>query len=282
MILSEGLFDELGDYLKSLGILKTKWQGRNLRRGAEDLSQMIGPMFMFKDDEMLNIVKILHKRSGNEIFLNAGFTNTEHDTYEYTFLDLAIVNNNPKTLEWLLNNVKGLYIADAKTFKNRSSITTKNPQWLKDNGLKLIEYVIGNVNIKANKGYSNDTRKALDQLFDTVISKVNKTGWASFNDYIDGILESDNSDLATILMDHPWAKHFITADDMDFVNWLLKHTDWHWRNDELIRRCPKGGKIEDYLNDNPDIVEYVQNNIEKLGVNVEDWLTDTARDIFIF
>ena len=103
MQIDEGLLDTISNYLKEKGIINITWKGRNLsKRGASGLNQLLSAITNFNDADMLEIVKILYKKGGNDIFLEAGFTNTENDVYEYTFLDVAIMHKNFNTLSLLI------------------------------------------------------------------------------------------------------------------------------------------------------------------------------------
>ena len=50
----------------------------------------------------------------------------------------------------------------------------------------------------------------------------------------------------------------------------------------LLKHCITIGKINSKLSDNSEILMYVQNNSKKLGVNIENWLTKEAKDVFLF
>lgn len=284
MQIDEGLLDDISNYLKGKGIIDITWKGRNLsKRGAGGLNQLLSAITNFNDTDMLEIVKMLYKKGGNDIFLEAGFTNTENDVYEYTFLDLAIMHKNYNTLLWLIDNITGLYIAGRNTFKNRPNLITKNPQWFQTNGLKLIDYLTNNLEVPSSTGYKNYTKYGIDILFNDIFSILNRNeSWASFNDIIAGITKSDNNILNKILLNHKQLTMFVMFDDVDFLDWILKHDDWHWSDDYLLKHCIANGKINTTLSDNSEILMYIQNNSKKLGVNIENWLTKEAKDIFLF
>lgn len=276
MYLSEGIFDELGDFLKSKGILKTKWRGRDLKKGADGLNQMLGPMVSFKDDEMLRIVKILHKRDGDRVFEYAGWTNNEYSTDEYTFLDLAIVNNNPKSYRWLIDNVKNQYLMTQKLLNNPFSIMKKNKNWLKENGLELLEYLTIN-NTNSDASYKT-LESILFKLYEDVA--IDGNSWLTFNEQIDGILETKSEIVRDILT--MFGNRFIRNDDLDYVKWFLQYYNFKDKESNIIKFAPKNGKINDYLNDDQEIVEYATSNAKKLGIRIEDWVPDEAKDIFLF
>src|SRR5574344_1604932 len=106
MQIDEGLLDYIGNYLKEKGIINITWKDRNLsKRGAGGLNQLLSAITNFNDADMLEIVKILYKKDGNTIFLEAAFTNTKNHVYEYTFLDLNKKKKNFNTLSWLIDNI---------------------------------------------------------------------------------------------------------------------------------------------------------------------------------
>ncbi len=277
--LNEGIIDTIHDFLRSKGIMKTEWRGKEIKHGVADLSEINTILHRFRDDDLLRIVKVLKNRDGDEVFNYAGFYNAGGGTREFTFLDVAITNTNVKTLDWLINNVPDLYIAGEDTINGKRIEKLIATGWLQKNGNKFIKYLLRNASIQAADGFLNHSKKAVSDLLNVVVKKHRL--WGGIDKYINGILKPENIEIHKVLIDCK-IERFATQDSIDFTKWVLNLTDYHWKNDTLIKKAPRNGKVQDYLNDIPEINEYVFGNMKKLGLKVEDWLTDEAKDIFLF
>lgn len=282
MELNEGIIDNIYDFLRSHGVMKTKWRSIEIGDGGVgDLSDVKQIMWRFDDEQMLRIVKVLKKKDGDGIFNYAGFTDSSKASGGFTFLDLAIANGNILTLDYILDNVNGLYVvAGVNLFTPARVDKLSRNGWIKGNGLKFINYLIKNASVSPADGFTNNNIKAVTDFLAVICRRG--TSWNMLNSHIEGITNTDNLEINNILINNRSLNRFVKNDDVEFATWVLKYSDYHWMDDALLKDSPPNGKVIDLLNNDPEITKYGYNNLKKLKISVENWLPDEAKDIFLF
>lgn len=279
MILNEGVMDEIKDYLTVKGILKLKYRHRVITDGASNLNQIIGPLSNLKDDDLLYILKILKKRGNTEVFSDVGFLNSEHDTNEFTFLDLAITNKNYNSIAWIIENPEGFYYADVKSIKGFFKDTYRRyPEWIVSKGHKFLSMLINTPqSTQAKEAAYRALYELVSILFNGVIKDIKLE---VFDKAIPFIL--NDVQFVTIMQKLIYSHRMIKSDDPDIYRYLKTWREISFDNYLLFRDSLKDGEIRKAIIADESNFEIIQQAVEACNLDIVEWVSDEAKDIFLF